>query len=149
MFWPGLTMRREAAFGGGLGPMARRERRDQPRIPLEVEIMLDPRIDGAAGPIQMNLRTRNINIRGLFLDLPEIDPKLPWASGEWWNRRRVRIHAQGPPLTNDRPLDCDAEVRWVQRRGSKRRAVGVGLLFLQPTDLWLEALQGFLDSLVA
>lgn len=129
--------------------MARRDRREQPRIPLEVEVLLDSRADATAGPLQLVLRTRNINIRGAFLELPEFDPKSPCASAEWWNRRPVRIHAQGPPLTEGEALECQAVVRWVQRRGSKRRPVGVGVLFLQPSDRWLEALQQFLDSLVA
>jgi PilZ domain len=130
--------------------MARKERRDQPRIPVEMEVLLNPSEDGASGALQLGLRTRNVNARGAYLELPPPgDPPEPWVSRDWWQGRRVRIHASGPPLAgNCDSLCCEAEVRWVERRGPKRHAVGIGVLFHEATDEWLDALQVFLDSLV-
>lgn len=129
--------------------MARRERRIQPRIPVEVEVLLDHSDGSSEEPVTLNLRTRNMNIRGAFIELPEIPTPLPpWGKADWWGGRRVRIHTSGEPLRPGGVLECDAEVRWVERRGPKRRPVGVGVLFLTPSEEWLEALQGFLDSLV-
>lgn len=129
--------------------MARRERREQPRIPIEVQVHLDPRDNGAATPVLLTLRTRNLNMRGAFLELPPWEgPPPPWAQVEWWTGRLVHIHVCAPPLANSQKLDCEGEVRWVERRGPKRRAVGIGVLFRKPTDAWVEALRQFLDSLV-
>jgi hypothetical protein len=129
--------------------MARRERREQPRLPIEVEVLLNPRTDGDRQPVLLTLRTRNLNIRGAFLELPECkDPQAPWVQADWWAERRVIVHLHDSPLAPGQELSCEGQVRWVERRGPKRRAVGIGILFLLPSEQWLVALRSFLDSLV-
>ncbi len=129
--------------------MARRERRKQPRIPVDLEVCLDPATDGETENVSLRLRTRNLNARGAFLELSDPgEPRPPWAAAEWWAERRVRIQVSGPPLTHGETLACEAEVRWVERRGPRRRVVGIGVLFLTPSGAWLSAIHEFLDSLV-
>jgi hypothetical protein len=129
--------------------MARRERRTQPRLPIDLEIQVDPQSDVGLDPVQLHLRTRNLNIRGAFIELPEPgNPPPPWSKAEWWKGRLVSISIKSDTLGHGDLLICDAEVRWVERRGPKRRPVGIGVLFLRPSDTWLRAIQEFLDSLV-
>jgi hypothetical protein len=129
--------------------MARRERRKQPRIPVDLEVFLDPAASGEHENVSLRLRTRNLNARGAFLELSDPgEPRPPWANAEWWTDRRVRIQVSGSPLAHGESLACDAEVRWVERRGPKRRVVGIGVLFLTPSEVWLSAIHEFLASLV-
>jgi hypothetical protein len=129
--------------------MARRERRKQPRIPVEVDVSFDPRIDSEDKPVHLQLRTRNLNTRGAFIELPVPgNPPPPWAHADWWTGRQVLIHVNGSPLAENGQIECLAEVRWVERRGPKRRPIGIGVLFLTPSEDWLNSLQRFLDSLM-
>jgi len=131
--------------------MARRERRQQPRIPCEIEVVLDDSHEGVESPARMSLRTRNINMRGAYFELPKpIEPPEPYSLPEFWRDRRLRVTVNSPPLCdNGTTVMCEAEVRWVERRGPKKRVVGIGVLFKEPPDLWVHTLHDFLDSLVA
>lgn len=111
-------------------------------------MQVNPQVDGGSEPIQIELRTRNLNSRGAFLELPAADEDVAWSQAEWWRGRAVRLHVSDPTLASQGALECNAEVRWVERRGPKRRVVGIGVLFLAARDEWLEAVQGFLASLV-
>lgn len=131
--------------------MARRERRQQPRIPCEIEVVLDDSHTMPDAPARMTLRTRNINMRGAYFELPRpTEPPEPHSLPEFWRDRRLRVSASSPPLcTNGSTIECEAEVRWVERRGPKKRVVGIGVLFAKPPELWVRTLHDFLDSLVA
>ena len=131
--------------------MARRERRQQPRIPCEIEVVLDDSHVAPHAPVRMMLRTRNINMRGAYFELPKpIEPPEPYSLPDFWRDRRLRVTASCPPLCDERTtIMCEAQVRWVERRGPKKRAVGIGVLFTEPPEQWVRTLHEFLDSLVA